>query len=242
LNFLLFSFSGIGKLILAALSYLRCQRLPLNNYFAETSKFWIYTIVSKIFTEIKHKKFADFFLRPTVECVGHSFANVAYFVFMRDVYIQTQRAAVAGRRDTNLATHPIAIMTMQNFFIFIIIFTVNSLCLFWFTFTFRENQRIVLAPTTPFTAGLQMENQRADTCPVPGLRILLEYSTNVVFTGVNRVYRLKIQSVMLVFSTPSCQLAPLQPLLIGSLPPSFPIPWMIKYSGKKNCIKSQKKA
>jgi hypothetical protein len=38
-----------------------------------------------------------------LECVGHSFAYVAYFVFLRDVWIRTQRAAVASRRATNLA-------------------------------------------------------------------------------------------------------------------------------------------
>ncbi len=36
------------------------------------------------------------------ECVGHSFAYVAHFVFLRDVWIRAQRAAVAS---TNLATH-----------------------------------------------------------------------------------------------------------------------------------------
>jgi hypothetical protein len=35
--------------------------------------------------------------------VGHSFAYVARFVFLRDVWIRTQRAAVAYA--TNLATH-----------------------------------------------------------------------------------------------------------------------------------------
>jgi hypothetical protein len=40
-----------------------------------------------------------------LECVCHYFANVAHFVFMKDVCIRTQRAAVAGRRATNLATH-----------------------------------------------------------------------------------------------------------------------------------------
>jgi hypothetical protein len=39
------------------------------------------------------------------ECVGYSLAYVAYFVFMRDVWIRTQRAAVASRRANNLATH-----------------------------------------------------------------------------------------------------------------------------------------
>ncbi len=40
-----------------------------------------------------------------LECVGHSFAYVAHFVFLRDVWIRTQRAAVASRRATNLATY-----------------------------------------------------------------------------------------------------------------------------------------
>jgi hypothetical protein len=35
----------------------------------------------------------------------HSFSFVANFVFLRDVWIRTQRAAVASRRATNLATH-----------------------------------------------------------------------------------------------------------------------------------------
>ncbi len=39
------------------------------------------------------------------ECVGHFFACVVHFVFLRDVWIQTQRAAEASRRATNLATH-----------------------------------------------------------------------------------------------------------------------------------------
>ncbi len=40
-----------------------------------------------------------------LECVGHSFAYVAHFVFGGDVWIRTQRAAVASRSATNLATH-----------------------------------------------------------------------------------------------------------------------------------------
>ncbi len=41
-----------------------------------------------------------------LECVGHSFAYVAHFVFLRDVWIRTQTAAVATRRASNLTTHP----------------------------------------------------------------------------------------------------------------------------------------
>jgi hypothetical protein len=37
--------------------------------------------------------------------VGHSFAYVNHFVFLRDVWIRTQRAAKASRRATNLATN-----------------------------------------------------------------------------------------------------------------------------------------
>jgi hypothetical protein len=36
-----------------------------------------------------------------LECVGHSFAYVAHFVFLRDVWIRTQSA----RRAYNLASH-----------------------------------------------------------------------------------------------------------------------------------------
>jgi hypothetical protein len=39
-----------------------------------------------------------------LECVGHSFPCVAHFLFMGDDWIRTQRAAVASRRATNLAT------------------------------------------------------------------------------------------------------------------------------------------
>jgi hypothetical protein len=40
-----------------------------------------------------------------LECVGHSFVYVAHFVFFIYVWIRTQRAAVASRRATNLATY-----------------------------------------------------------------------------------------------------------------------------------------
>jgi hypothetical protein len=35
----------------------------------------------------------------------HSLSYVAHFVFLRDVWIRTQRAVVASRCATNLATH-----------------------------------------------------------------------------------------------------------------------------------------
>ncbi len=40
-----------------------------------------------------------------LECVGHSFVYVGHFVFLRDFWSRTQRAATASRRATNLATH-----------------------------------------------------------------------------------------------------------------------------------------
>ncbi len=39
-----------------------------------------------------------------LECVGHSFAFVAHFVFLRDVLFRIRRAAGASGRATNLAT------------------------------------------------------------------------------------------------------------------------------------------
>ncbi len=53
------------------------------------------------------------FIFGGLECVGHSFAYVAHFVFFRDVWIRTQKAAVASRRATNLATHlPVEIISL----------------------------------------------------------------------------------------------------------------------------------
>jgi hypothetical protein len=52
--------------------------------------------------------FFFFFLRVRV-CSPLFFAFVAHFVFLREVWIRTQRAAIASRRATthlhNLATH-----------------------------------------------------------------------------------------------------------------------------------------
>jgi hypothetical protein len=44
----------------------------------------------------------DVFVGGSLECVGHSLAYVAHFVFLRYVWTQTQRAAVASRCATNL--------------------------------------------------------------------------------------------------------------------------------------------
>jgi hypothetical protein len=40
-----------------------------------------------------------------LDCVGHFFAYVAHFVFLRNEWIQTQKDALASRRVTNFATH-----------------------------------------------------------------------------------------------------------------------------------------
>jgi hypothetical protein len=40
-----------------------------------------------------------------IECVGHIFAYVAHFVFLRYVWIRTPRVAVASRRTINFVTY-----------------------------------------------------------------------------------------------------------------------------------------
>jgi hypothetical protein len=50
------------------------------------------------FTEVPSKpQFLDIFC-GAIECVGHFFAFVSHFVFLKDVWIRTQRAAAASRR------------------------------------------------------------------------------------------------------------------------------------------------
>ena len=41
-----------------------------------------------------------------LDCVGHFFAYVLLIIFLRNVWIGTQRAAGASRRSTNLTMHP----------------------------------------------------------------------------------------------------------------------------------------
>jgi hypothetical protein len=57
--------------------------------------------------ETERGVFLYFFFRG-LECVGHSLVYVAHSVFLRDVWVRTQRAAVASRRATNLS-HPVPI-------------------------------------------------------------------------------------------------------------------------------------
>ncbi len=80
---------------------------------------------------IIHLQFSFLFLAD-FECVGH-FAYIAHFVFLRDVRIRTQRAAVASRRATNLATHLLYIaIAISNFpiifslLLFALIVTISS--------------------------------------------------------------------------------------------------------------------
>ncbi len=89
LNF--WRFKGIAMLTLSFIS------LPINHFcyqglvwpchFIKTNNFFIYSISDGL------------------ECVGHSFAYVAHFCILSNVWIRTQRAAVESRRTTNLATH-----------------------------------------------------------------------------------------------------------------------------------------
>jgi hypothetical protein len=51
-----------------------------------------------------------------LEFVGHSFAYVAHFVFLKDVWIRTHTAGVASRRATNLATHLSNVILVRNIF------------------------------------------------------------------------------------------------------------------------------
>jgi hypothetical protein len=46
--------------------------------------------------------FCIYYLRASV---GHSFAYVAHLVVLKDVWIRTERVAVASRRATKIATH-----------------------------------------------------------------------------------------------------------------------------------------
>ncbi len=59
--------------------------------------------LEKLFKNHRYKNFLYFFCG--LEWVGHSFAYFAHFVFLRDIWIRTQRAAVASRRATTLPTH-----------------------------------------------------------------------------------------------------------------------------------------
>ncbi len=67
---------------------------------------WFSNFVGSQSDQIQNVFFVYFF--GGLECVGHSFAYVAHFWFLRDVWIRTLSAAVASWRATDLAraTHP----------------------------------------------------------------------------------------------------------------------------------------
>jgi hypothetical protein len=58
--------------------------------FSETIDYGAQGTVFLTAHEVKENLQTEFFCG--LECVGHSFADVAHFVFLRDVYIRTQRA------------------------------------------------------------------------------------------------------------------------------------------------------
>jgi hypothetical protein len=99
--------------------FLQMDRLRLGPYLPFFASFCFYanaqirilqlcTLFSKC---LRCKNSSSFEGEPQIritgglECVGHSFAYVANCVFLRDVWIRTQRATVARRRAINLATH-----------------------------------------------------------------------------------------------------------------------------------------
>ncbi len=55
-----------------------------------------------------------YFFFGGLEFVGHSFAYFAHLYFLGDVWIRTQRAAVASRFATNLAILPPLTGTLQR--------------------------------------------------------------------------------------------------------------------------------
>jgi hypothetical protein len=67
------------------------------------STVFYHTIISGFFGNFKQLFLIFIFFAG--QCVDHSFAYVAPFIFLRDVWIRTQRDAVASRRASNLATH-----------------------------------------------------------------------------------------------------------------------------------------
>jgi hypothetical protein len=78
--------SGIGRLM--------ALKLAKGDIHLKSATFY---------TKFATKYFFVYFF-DGLECLGPSFAYVAHFVFLRDVWILTQRAAVASRRAANLAT------------------------------------------------------------------------------------------------------------------------------------------
>ncbi len=76
---------------------------------------------SKMDQNPKHcQKLLYLYIFGGLECVGHSLrGTVAHFIFLKDVWIRFQRAAVASRRTTNLATHGLEALPVIYFLIFL---------------------------------------------------------------------------------------------------------------------------
>jgi hypothetical protein len=72
-------------------------RIANKIYFSSSFE---YAMKQYIF--MSYAAIAFFYIFGGLECVEHFFANVAQFLFLRDVWIRTQRAAVASRCATNL--------------------------------------------------------------------------------------------------------------------------------------------
>ncbi len=70
---------------------------------------------------------------------------VAYFVFLRDVWIRTQRAAVASRRATNLDTHLSWYSGLSNYVLFLVCYS----CGIWPSTPILSSRRAPLRKHSP---------------------------------------------------------------------------------------------
>jgi hypothetical protein len=80
---------------------------PLPSLSAFQSFLLMFDIIHRVLFSLRLSISYYFFIYffGGLECVGHSFAYAAHFVILRAVWIRTQKAAIASRRATNLATH-----------------------------------------------------------------------------------------------------------------------------------------
>ncbi len=75
---------------------------------------WLYTLIDIIYSCID---FLVYFFGG-LECVGYSFAYVAYLWFLREVLILTRSAVVASGRATNLANgHPFPYLAIRPLYL-----------------------------------------------------------------------------------------------------------------------------
>ncbi len=103
-----------------------------------------------------------------LECFGHSFAYVAHFVFLRDVW--TQRAAVASRCATNLATHLPNLATHLPFKIFKVEYEIESLVL-TLLFSISMGGAITGCLTTTPPSGSTVRSKGTSGPPTAGPRL-----------------------------------------------------------------------